>query len=125
MQALCGCLGFSLVVEIGGYSPVADPRLLISVASLVAEHRLWGKCGLQQLEHMDSVVAAPGLQSTSSVGVEHGLICSETYGIFLDQRLNLCLLHWQGDSLSLSIMEGQDKISYAHVKHFFSLQEYS
>ena len=32
--------GFSLVVESGGYSLVAVPRLLVVVASRVAEHRL-------------------------------------------------------------------------------------
>ena len=32
----------------------------------------------------------------------HGLRCSAACGIFLDQGLNLCLLHWQVDSLPLS-----------------------
>ena len=32
----------------------------------------------------------------------HVLSCSEARGIFLDQRLNLCLLHQQADSLPLS-----------------------
>ena len=32
----------------------------------------------------------------------HGLSCSAACGIFLDQVLNLHLLHWQVDSLSLS-----------------------
>ena len=36
------------------------------------------------------------LQSTGSVVVVHGLS-----GIFLDQGLNPCLLHWQADSLPL------------------------
>ena len=31
-----------------------------------------------------------------------GLSCSEACGIFPDQGLNLCLLHWQVDSLPLS-----------------------
>ena len=34
------CAGFSLVVESGGYSPVAVHRLLITVACLVAVHSL-------------------------------------------------------------------------------------
>ena len=34
------CVGFSLVAASGGYSPVAVLRLLIAVASLVAEHGL-------------------------------------------------------------------------------------
>ena len=32
----------------------------------------------------------------------HGLSCSTACRIFLDQGLNLCLLHWQGGSLPLS-----------------------
>ena len=32
----------------------------------------------------------------------HGLSCSTTSGIFLDQGLNRCLLHWQADSFPLS-----------------------
>ena len=38
----------------------------------------------------------------SSVGVVHGLSCSEACGIFPDQGWNLCHLHWQLDSLPLS-----------------------
>ena len=37
----------------------------------------------------------------SIVGM-HGLSCSKACGIFLDQGLNLCPLHWQADSLPLS-----------------------
>ena len=51
---------------------------------------------------MGSVVGAPGLQSTGSVIVAHGLSCSEACGIFRDQGSNPCLLHWQADSLPLS-----------------------
>ena len=32
----------------------------------------------------------------------HGLVCTEACRIFPDQGSNLCLLHWQADSLSLS-----------------------
>ena len=76
------CAGFSLVV----------------VAALVAEH------GLQSVRA--SVIAAPGLQSTGSIIVVRGLSCSMAYGIFLDQGLNPCLLHWQADSLPLSHQGG-------------------
>ena len=54
---------------------------------------------------MGLVVAAPGLWSTGSVAVALGLSCSVSHGIFLDQSLNLCLLHWQVDSSSLSHRE--------------------
>ena len=59
--------------------------------------------GVQQLQHMGSVVAAPRLQSTGSIAVVPGLSCSVgSCGIFPDVGLNLCLLHWQADSLPLS-----------------------
>ena len=51
--------------------------LLIAVASLVVEHRLW---------------------SADSVVVAHGLSCSAACGIFPDQGSNPCPLHWQADS---------------------------
>ena len=37
---LCCCVGFSLVVASGGYFLVVVCRLLIVMASLIAEHRL-------------------------------------------------------------------------------------
>ena len=42
-------------------------------------------CRLQQLQHADSVI------------VIHRLSCPTARGIFLDQGLNLCPLHWQVD----------------------------
>ena len=54
------------------------------------------------LLHVGSVVVFPGLQSTGSIVVEHRLSCFMAYGILLNQRLNLCLLPWQADSLPLS-----------------------
>ena len=51
--------GFSLVVVCG---------LLTAVASLVAEHRLYGSWA--------SVIAAPGPEGTGSAVVVHGLSCS-------------------------------------------------
>ena len=55
-----------------------------------------------------SVVGALGLENTGSVAV-HELSCSEACGIFPDQGLNLCLVHWQVDSLPLS-HQGTPKI---------------
>ena len=43
--------------------------------------------------------------STGSIVVVHRLSYSVACQIFLDQGLNLCLLHWQADSLSLSHQE--------------------
>ena len=44
-----------------------------------------------------SVVMAHGLWREGSVFVVDGLSCPEVCGIFPDQGLNLCLLHWQAD----------------------------
>ena len=68
-----GCVGFSLVWERWGYSPVVTRGLLLAVASLVAGHRL---------------------QSSGSQAGAHGLSCSRACGIFLGQGSNLCLLYW-------------------------------
>ena len=91
---LCWCfvaaLGFSLVAAIRGYSLVMASRgyssvpvhgLLIVMASLIVEH---------------------GSSAWASVGVAHGLSCFAACGIFLEQGLNPCLLHWRVDSLLLS-----------------------
>ena len=47
---------------------------------------------------MGSVVAFPGLWSTGSIVAVHGFSCSMECGIYPDQGLNLCFLHWQVDS---------------------------
>ena len=78
------------LVAASGLFFVAARRLLIAVASLC--------CGARALGTWASVVVARGLYSTGSVVVAHGLCCSVVCGIFLDQGLNLCPLHWQADS---------------------------
>ena len=75
------CMGFSPVVVSGGCCLVAGHGLLPAVASLLAEHGLWG---------------------TGSMTVAHGFSCSAAHGIFLDQGSNLCLLHRQVDSFPRS-----------------------
>ena len=99
------CTGVSLVAASRGYTRVVGPglhwgcslvgmqALLIVMASLVVEH------GLRSVRA--SVVAAPRLESTSSVVVVRRLSCSTACGIFWDEGLNSCLLHWQADSLPL------------------------
>ena len=42
------------------------------------------------------------LGMTGRLKDNNGLICSAARGIFPDRGLNLCLLHWQADSLPLS-----------------------
>ena len=71
MFIIFGCAGsslldsFSLVADSGGYSVVMVHRLLIMVASLVAEHR--------HLGIRASVVVACGLSSHLSWALEHRL----------------------------------------------------
>ena len=64
-----------------------------------------GQHTLQQWQHMGSVVVAPRLQITGSIVVVHRFSVSMARGIFPDQELNSCLLHWQADSLPLSHQE--------------------
>ena len=71
-------------------------RLLTGVASPVVEHGLWVP-RLQELLHVGSEVAACRLQSTGSVVVVKGLLCSEACGI-LGHGLNWCPLHCKADS---------------------------
>ena len=85
MPGLSCFASFSLVSVSEGYFLVLVLRLLTVVVSLVAEGGLWG---------------------TVSVAVVHGLSCPGACGIFLDQGTNLCLLHWQADSLPLSHQGG-------------------
>ena len=62
---LCCSAGFSLVVGSKSYSLVKALGLLIAVASLIAEHGLWGA--------QASVVQASGLSSCGSRALEHRL----------------------------------------------------
>ena len=57
------------------------------------------------------VFAAPRLWNTGSVVVAHGLNCSEACGIFPDQRLETCILHWLADSLPQS-QQGSPQVEY-------------
>ena len=71
-----GCTGFYCA----WLSLASESDLLTALASLIAEH---------------------GLQTVGSVVVIHRLSCPLACGIFLDQGLNPCPLHWQADSQSL------------------------
>ena len=67
-------------------------ELLMVVACAVADHTGFSSCRTW----------TPRLESTDSIVTAQGLSSSEPCGIFLDQELNPCLLHWQADSLPLS-----------------------
>ena len=60
-------------------------------------------CCLWALSHRGAGLIAVTLlfESTDSVVVTHGLSCLVADGIFADQVLNPCTLHWQMDSLPL------------------------
>ena len=82
-------LGLLSSFGVGGYSLVAVLGLLLlrSTGSRALQ--------LQLLQHMGSVVVAPGLWCTGSVFVAHALSCSVACGIFPDHRSNAYLLNWQ------------------------------
>ena len=78
------CTGFPFCMT----SLVVELVLQGTKASLVVV--IWlSSCGSQVLEHRFSSLVP-------------WLSCSTACGIFLDQGLNLCLLHWRVDSLPLS-----------------------
>ena len=85
----CGA-GFSLVAV----SPGAAPHC----SAWAAHHRAW----TVGLSSSGSCSVWSQLRCPGSVIVAHGLNCSMACGIFSDQGLNLCLLHWQADSLPLN-----------------------
>ena len=100
MHEVIAARGFSLMAEGRGHSLVVVCRLPTAVVSLVPEHGLQGS-GL-------SVAVAPRLWSTGLMVVVHRLSCSVACGVLLDQGSNLCLLHWQADSLPLSNQGSQE-----------------
>ena len=100
MLGLHCCTGFSLAVVSKGHALVAGQGLLIAVAPHVAEHGLQGV--REQLWHVGSAAAVPGLYSTGSMVMVHRLSCSVACGIFPDQESSPCLLHCQVDSLPLN-----------------------
>ena len=81
---LCFVQGLSLVAASRGHSSSRCAGLSLSWPLL-----LWGT----------------GSRRSGSVVVAHGLSCSVACGIFPDQGLNPCPLHWQGDSQPLCHQE--------------------
>ena len=92
-------MGFSLVAASRGYPLVGVCRLVIAMASLVAEHGLQGEwASVAVARGLRSCVS--GLQSSRSIVVVQELSYFVARGIFLDQGLNLRLLNWQLDFFS-------------------------
>ena len=91
---LIGCTGSSLLHAGFLQQRQVRPTLLVAqVAAPLTMQSQLQEAWLQQLQHMGSGVVAPEFQG--SVTVTHRLSCLTAYGIFLDQRLKLCPLHWQ------------------------------
>ena len=68
--------------------------LFLAVSGLRCCVRVFSSCGEQGL----LFVAVRGLLIVmASLVVAHGLSCSAARGIFPDQGLNPCPLHWQAD----------------------------
>ena len=121
-----GCAGSWLLHEI--FSSCGEQLLLSSCSAQVPHcsgfslHRLQGAWA--------SVDEATGLQSTGTIVVVYRLSCSWACGIFLDQGSNLCLLHWQVNSLPLS-HQGSPIIIFASIyslnfmQYIFSVQFYN
>ena len=66
---------------------------LITEASLVGEHGLQGTQA-SVLQHVGLVATVPGLSSTGPTLAAPGLGSFDARGIFPDQGLKPCLLHW-------------------------------
>ena len=96
-QVFVSACGLSLVAASGGYSQLwcmgFSLQWLLLLRSTGSRHVGFSSCGLRA-----PVVVVCGLQSAGSVVVAHGLSCSAACGIFPNQGLNLCPLHWQVDS---------------------------
>ena len=78
---------------------VAVQGLLTAVACLAAEHRLQA-CWPQWLLRGASPAVAGGPRAWTQ-RLCHGLRCSATCAVVLDQGPALCPLHWQADCCSL------------------------
>ena len=75
----------------------------------------WGIFSLCTIVHRVSSCVMQTLEQAGSAVVGHRLSCCEAHGIFLDQGLNPCLLHWQVDSLSVSYQGSTTPMFYWRV----------
>ena len=111
-----------------GFSPCGEQGLLSSCGVKASPCGGFSWCRAQALGHTGSVAEAPRLWGTDSVAV-HGFNCTTACGIFPDQGLSLCLLHWQADSFTsespgkpkLHLIggktESQGQVSKHHSEH--------
>ena len=97
-----GCAGSSLLIVEWAFSSCSEWGLFSSCGVQLPVAVAFFCCEMQALGLVGSVVATPRLRHSGSVVVAHRLSCPVSRGIFLDQGLNLRLLHWQTASLPLS-----------------------
>ena len=88
------------------YEWIGDSQVLQCTLEAIKKNCLFifgcaGSCVALQLWGVGATLQLGCLISRASVVVANGLSCPRTCGIFLDQRLNPCLLHWQADSQPL------------------------
>ena len=95
--AVLGCW-----LQHSGFSDYGEWGLLPSCCAQTPHCGGFSHCRAWAQGHVGSAVAAPALSSTGSTAVAHRFSYSVACGIFPDQGLNPCLLHWQADSLPLS-----------------------
>ena len=109
-----GLVGSSLLCRL--FASCGKWRLLPSCGAQTSHYSAFFCCGTRALGHA-------GLGRCGFQALEHRLNSySVACGIFLDQELNPCLLHWQVDSLPLSRW-GSTKIRSEPQKRLF-LQPY-
>ena len=86
---------FFLLVKLG-------LRFCTWALSSCSEWGLLSSCSVQAFHHnVFSCCGAQALGMQALVVVAHRLSCSIAYGIFPDQELNPCPLHWQAESYTL------------------------
>ena len=90
--------GLSLLVASGGHSPSRCAGLSLSRPLLLR---------------------STGSRRAGSVVVAHGPSCSAACGIFPDQGLNLCPLHWQADSQPLRHQGSPILLLSTWSQHYF------
>ena len=95
--AFSGCGGLGLLSGLGAW----------------ASHCGGFSCAVWALGCSGFLVVAPWPWSTGFVVVACGRSCSVACRIFLDQGLNLFVLHWQADSLPLRHQRSPYAVCYA------------
>ena len=95
-------VGLGSLLLRGPLSSCGERGLLSSFSAQASHCGVFSCFGAQALTWEGFCSCDSQLQSTGSIIAAPGLSCSMACGIFVIQGSNLCLLHWQADSLLLS-----------------------